>query len=97
MQVRYEDEGLARLEADARFTGGYSTAVVRGFRKVLWRIRNAHDERDLWTNATRFEKLAGRRQHEHSLRVNDQFRLVIRLEEQRGTKVVVVVAIEDYH
>jgi proteic killer suppression protein len=97
VQVRFEDEDLARLEAELDYTGGHSPAVVRGFRKTMQRIRAALDERDLRTNATRFEKLSGARQHECSMRINDQFRLILKIEQHQGAKVVAIAGIEDYH
>jgi toxin HigB-1 len=97
MEVRFEADELARLESDPRFMGGYSPALVRAFRKLMQRIRAAADERDLRTNATRFEKLAGKRQHQCSMRLNEQFRLIIQLERQSERKLVRVIGIEDYH
>jgi proteic killer suppression protein len=44
----------------------------------------------------RFEKLSGRRAGQHSIRLNDQFRLVVRLE-STPLKTVVIVEIVDYH
>ena len=45
----------------------------------------------------RFEKLKGKRKHQYSMRLNDQWRLILELDDQVPTKVVVVVAVEDYH
>ncbi len=97
MQVRFGDDDLARLESDPRFLAGHSPAVVRSYRKTMQRIRAATDERDLRTNASRFEKLAGARRHQHSMRLNDQFRLIIQLKGESATKTIVVISIEDYH
>ncbi|MDP9236360.1 MAG: type II toxin-antitoxin system RelE/ParE family toxin [Chloroflexota bacterium] len=97
MQVRFKDDDLARLESDARFNAGHALAVVTAFRKTMQRIRAATDERDLRTNATRFEKLAGPRRHQCSMRLNDQFRLIIQLEGEAAAKTVAVIDIEDYH
>ena len=43
------------------------------------------------------EKLQGSRQHQHSLRLNDQWRLVIEFEGNSPQKTIVIVNIEDYH
>lgn len=45
----------------------------------------------------RFEKLKGARQKQHSMRLNDQWRLILEFEGEGTTKVVVVCGIEDYH
>jgi proteic killer suppression protein len=44
-----------------------------------------------------FEKLKGRRSHQHSMRLNQQWRLVLGFEGDAPNKVSVVVSIEDYH
>jgi proteic killer suppression protein len=48
MDVEYGDNDLFRLEKDRQFTGGFSVEIVRAFRKRMWVIRNAMDERDLY-------------------------------------------------
>ena len=60
--LSYADETLCRLEIDLQFTGGFSAAVVKAFRKRLWFIRHAVDERDLYAmKSLHFEKLQGAR------------------------------------
>ena len=64
---------------------------------MAW-IRSADDERDLYQlKSLHYEKLKGDRSHQRSMRLNDQFRLIVELEQNGPEKVVVVVAIEDYH
>jgi proteic killer suppression protein len=97
-EVVYTDKALERLEKDPKFTAGYSEAVIKGFRKRMWIIRNAADERDLYqTKGNNYEKLKGDRKHQHSMRLNDQWRLIFELSGSGGSKKLIVVAIEDYH
>jgi proteic killer suppression protein len=97
-EVVHKDASLERLEIDAKFTAGHSAAVVRAFRKRMWVIRNAVDERDLRVpNGNHFEKLQGDRNHQHSMRLNDQWRLIIEIEGKGANKTLLVVGIEDYH
>ncbi len=98
MKVRFRDDTLQRLERDADFDAGYGIAVIRAFRKRVQFIRAAADERDLYAmKSLHFEKLKGKRSHEHSVRLNDQWRLVLRFEGNREQRVAVIVGIEDYH
>src|SRR5689334_23225171 len=98
MKVRFADDRLERLEKDPADNGGYGQAVARAFRKVMNFIRNAVDERDLRTmKSLRFEKLKGDRSHQHSLRLNDQWRLIFEIEEDQPKNTIVVISIEDYH
>lgn len=98
MDVQFADDKLDRLETDRAYTAGFSEAIVKAFRKRMQLIRSAVDERDLRAmKSLHFEKLAGSRQHQHSLRLNDQFRLVVELGKALGSKTITIVAIEDYH
>jgi len=98
MNVHFKDEDLERLATDRTFAGGRSPAVVNGFRKVVGFIKAATDERDFYgMRSLRFEKLSGARKHQRSMRINDQYRLIIELATEGDTKAAYVVGIEDYH
>jgi len=98
MEVRFKDDSLDRLETDESYDGGLSQALVKAFRKRMQFIRSAHDERDFYAmKSLHFEKLKGKRAHQHSMRLNDQFRLILEFEGSKTEKTVVVVTIEDYH
>jgi proteic killer suppression protein len=93
LDVEFTDDDLDRLEIDRAFTAGFGPEVVRGFRKAMNAIRAAVDARDLYRGGLRMEKLKGQRQHEHSVRLNDQWRLIVEVD---GKKIT-IKTIEDYH
>jgi toxin HigB-1 len=98
MDVEFDDPSLDDLEINPTAGAEWGQTVVRGFRKVMQAIRNASDERDLYAmRGLRFEKLLGKRQHQHSLRINEQWRLIVELRGKGNSKKVTVVCIEDYH
>jgi len=98
MEVQFRDAKLDRLETDPRYDGGFAQAVVTAFRKRMQMIRAAPDERVFYQlKSLHFEKLQGRRSHQHSMRLNDQWRLIIELVAAAPQKMVVIVSIEDYH
>ena len=98
MRVEFDDDDLDRLETDPDFTAGHGTEIVRGFRKVMQSIRAAPDERTLYAlRGLAFEKLKGKRKHQHSLRINKQWRLIVELRSKGPDKRIAIVAIEDYH
>jgi len=98
MRVRHTEPKLERLEVEAGYTAGFGGDVVRGYRKVMAWIRGARDERDFYgLKSLHYEKLQGKRAGERSMRLNRQFRLVIRIEPGEEGKTVVVLGIEDYH
>jgi proteic killer suppression protein len=98
VNVEFSDDDLDELETDGRRDGGYSPGVVKAFRKKMQLLRAARDERDLRAmKGARFEQLKGKRSHQHSIRLNDQWRLVLELRGTGSETVVVVCDIEDYH
>jgi proteic killer suppression protein len=98
MEVEFDAKQLDRLETDREFTAGWPPAVVRGYRKALQAIRAAIDERDLYAlRGLRFEKLKGKLQGKHSLRINDQWRLMVEIRGEAPRKRIGVVGIVDYH
>jgi toxin HigB-1 len=97
MELRYADRRLERLEMDAGFTAGFDRSIVRAFRSRVQFIRAAPDERVFYAmKSLHYEKLAGKRSHQRSMRLNDQFRLILEVE-QWPRKRIVVVSVEDYH
>jgi toxin HigB-1 len=98
MEIEYKNPNLDRLETDGDFTAGFSQEIVRAFRKRVQVIRAALDERDLYAiRGNRFEKLKGNRTHQHSMRLNDQWRLIIEIKQASPKNIIVVIDIEDYH
>jgi len=98
MDVEFATDDLDRLEVDPAFNMGLPTAVVKAYRRRLQGIRAAPDERDFYAlKSLHFEKLKGQRRHQHSMRLNDQFRLVLELVATGPRKQVRIVGVEDYH
>jgi proteic killer suppression protein len=98
MNVRFGNECLDRMEVDAEEDCGFSPAVVTAFRKRMQMIRAARDERDFYAlKSLHYEKLKGDKSGQRSIRLNDQWRLIIEIEGKAEEKVAVIVSIEDYH
>ena len=99
MEVLFADASLDRLETDPSFDVGLAREVVKLFRKRMQAIRAATDERAFYAmKSLHFEKLIGKRRGQHSMRLNNQWRLILRLNKKKGAKTVVeLVGIEDYH
>lgn len=98
MDVTFKEQSLDRLETDAVHSAGFGSAVVKAYRKAMQHIRAATDERTLYSRRSfRFEKLQGKREGQYSMRLNDQWRLIIELRAVEAKKVVHVVEIADYH
>jgi toxin HigB-1 len=98
MDVEFDDPDLDRLEIDRGFTGGWPPPIVRGYRKAMRVIRDAPDERDLYAlRGLRFKKRKPPHNHQHSIRINDQMRLIVELRGTGSNKKVRVIEITDPH
>lgn len=98
MDVRHDDKEVERIESDPEYLGGGDQARAKACRKVLNLIRQAKNEVELYQwKSLRFEKLSGKRQHQRSLRLNDQWRLIVEIEQSESKTVLVVKGVEDYH
>lgn len=98
MRYRHASRTLKRLDESPAYTGGYSRAIIKAFRMRMQFIRSASNMTDFYAlKSLHFEKLKGDRKHQHSMRLNQQFRLILELEKHPHGNVCVVVAIEDYH
>lgn len=98
MEVEFRKPDLSRLETDAGFNGGFGADLVKKFRQRMQLIRAAVDERDFYAmKSLHFEKLKGDREHQRSMRLNIQWRLILEIKESKPKNSVVIVDIEDYH
>jgi toxin HigB-1 len=98
LNVVFRDKGLFELATDKSARSGYPQGVEKKFRLRINQIVSSVDERDLYTlPSLHFEKLKGDRSHQHSMRLNDQWRLIVELEGDAPNKRIIIVGIEDYH
>lgn len=98
MNVEFATDELDRLEVEPEFKAGLPRGVVKAYRKRIQMIRAAKDERDLYRmRSNRFKKLKGDRSYQRSMRLNDQWRLILEVVEARPGNIIRVISIEDYH
>ena len=98
MRVEYHDEVLRRLAQDPDYAPkGWDRDVIKSYRKKIQLIIAAKDERDLYAmRGLRLEQLKGDRDGQSSIRLNDQFRLIL-IFVTDGDRVAVILEIIDYH
>lgn len=98
MLVEYYDEVLRRLAEEPEFAPkGWGRDVIKSYRKKVQLIVAAKDERDLYAmRGLRLEQLKGDRNGQCSLRLNDQFRLILTFKTE-GDRVAVLLEVVDYH
>ncbi len=99
MHVVFEDDDLRRLAEDASFAPKrWGADIIKAYRKKIQVLRAATDERDLHAmRSLRLEQLKGNRAGTSSIRLNDQFRLIIRFKTNDEGRMVIVIEMVDYH
>ncbi len=98
MDVEFADEQWDQLESQHNFNAGFAREIVRAYRKRLHVIRSAPDERTFYElKSLHFEKLKGNRDHQRSMRLNDQWRLILEIKPSQPKNIMIIVGIEDYH
>lgn len=98
MDIEFEDVSLRRLETDVSYDAGFDRSVVRAYRMRIQLIRASIDERAFYKlKSLHFEKLKGNRSSQYSMRLNLQWRLILKFKETVSGKIVVVISISDYH
>jgi proteic killer suppression protein len=98
MDIEIADEELERLAGDPHDDGRLPPGIAKAFRKRLWFIAQATGVGDLYgLHGARFEKLKGDRAGQYSMRLNDQWRLILELVGVATEETVRIIEIDDYH
>ena len=98
MDFRFASQELERVWIEANSSLGHGKPVDEKFRQRVSAIKNAKDERDLRAlKSLHYERLKGKRKHQWSIRVNDQWRLIVEWEKTNKGKRIVLLNVEDYH
>jgi toxin HigB-1 len=98
LEVVIRDDALLTLATGKNARSGFPQAVEKKFRLRVQQIMSFGDERELYAlKSLHFEKLKGERSHQHSIRLNDQWRMILEFEGEAPNKKIIIVGIEDYH
>lgn len=99
MRIIFGDDRLRKLAEDASYSPKrWGPEVLRAYRKKIQVLRSAVDERDLYAmRSLRLERLAGDRAGTSSIRLNQQFRLILQFQTESDGRVVIVIEMVDYH
>jgi len=99
LRIVFEDDDLRRLAEDASYAPRrWGADIIKAYRKKIQVLRAATDERDLYAlRSLHLEQLKGNRAGSSSIRLNDQFRLVIKFRTDDDGRVVIVIEMVDYH
>lgn len=98
MEVEFANDELERLANDPDAAKGGWRAIIGVYRRRIQFMKAAPDERDFYAmKSLHFEKLKGSRSHQRSMRLNDQWRLILEVVPGTPKNTIRVIGIEDYH
>ena len=99
MRVEFSDKKLQRLFEDVDFVPArMDQVVIRAFRKKVGLLMQAETEIDILNlKSLRYKKLKGDREGQKSIRLNDQWRLILLVDSDGSGNYFIVVEIVDHH
>lgn len=98
MDLEFKDKDLEAMAFDPNYRGRWSAGIVKEYRFCLHYFLNAPDRRAIYHYpGFRLEKLKGKKKDVHSLRLNDQYRLILQFQRIDNREAIYVLGIEDYH
>jgi proteic killer suppression protein len=98
VRFEFKDKDLLLLYTEEKNAHRYPSGVVEAFFDVMAILESAINETDIRAfKSLRFEKLAGNRAGQHSLRLYKQYRLIIQIENDEKGKLLWIIEIVDYH
>ena len=99
MRFEFEDDDLRRLYEEPDFVlPQLGPDLIKAYRKKVGFLAAAESEVDLRNyKALHFEKLSGGRAGQHSIRLNQQWRLILRIESDARGRLLIIIEIVDYH
>jgi toxin HigB-1 len=98
MEIEYRDKRLALIPTERAVETRLPVSVIKSLREKLIVIFAAPDERTLRNlKSLHYEQLKGDRKSQTSIRLNDQFRLLLEVDDSRNPPKAILPGVEDYH
>lgn len=100
MQFRFKTKTLSSIYYQRNYQSHYPPEIVQAFRETVTIIEAATNERDFYQfKSLHYEKLQGKigSAGEHSMRLNKQYRLIVRIEADDEGKLILVIEINKHY
>jgi len=98
MEVEFRDSKLALIETDRAAETKLPLSVITSARRKLVMIRAAPDERTMrnW-KSLHYEQMSGNRQGERSIRLNDQWRMMLDIDGKHNPPKAIIREITNHY
>ncbi len=98
MKVRYADDDLSLVETNQAHRLKLPVQVVQAARRKIRLLREAEDERDLYAMMSlHYEKLKGKLEGKRSIRINDQWRIILEIDQECEPLELVILEISNHY
>ena len=100
MDFRFKKDRIKLLYTENKNAQKYPASVVENFFDAMAIISSVNNERELYSfKGMRFEKLLGKRgnDNQRSIRLNNQWRLIVSIEKDEIGNYIFIIDIVDYH
>lgn len=98
MDVRFRHHDWEELADDRNVRSKLPPEIVTMYRRRLKQIKDAPHEGDFYAmRSYRFHRLEKERAGQYSIRLNDQWSLILEFEGEGQSKIAYVVEVTDYH
>lgn len=100
MDFKFKKDRIKLLYTENKNAHKYPTSVVENFFDAMAIIDSVNNEQELYSfRGMRFEKLLGKRgnDNQRSIRLNNQWRLIVSIEKDEIGKYIFIIDIVDYH
>jgi proteic killer suppression protein len=94
--VKFKESVLERLDWDRGYTAGFPLPVVSAFRGRIQVIRAAPQEHAMLQLTSLQIKLCGNGANRHSMRVTDEWQLIVAFEDEEIGRVAIVEELMEY-
>ena len=96
MELRFADPELERLYSDKKYMGKRGSNLVRAFRRRVFSMMAAPDERTFREDKGAHYEVVRARPGYYSMKLNDQYRIIFTYEGE-APKTIVIDAISDHY
>jgi len=98
VHIGFRDAKLQRTFAEGKDHARLGSNVFRAFLQKVQILADVDSEADLYAiKSLHFEKLAGDRQGQRSVRLNKRFRLVFTIHKTEDGSLAWIIEVVDYH
>lgn len=98
MEIKFENKKFEKVETEFAHETKLPPDVIKSAQKKLQFLRATKDEKTLMNwKSLHYKTLSGNKKGLRSIRLNDKWRMIFKIEIEEDNLKALIVSIEDYH